>query len=296
MREHVHEHGCSHDRTAGMASHTGGGYLGMFLSAQTTAYMGRTGSVIILMALLFISIITRRSSRSAVPSRRCSRLLRRERHQDDDGGVEWREEREREKQRRDVIAKHTKKAGADPATVKEMAEAGAKAARRKTADPVEPPGTVAIRGTSPRAGGAVHQLALVDLALGLRRIEQRQRRQRVVADSPLGRAFVVGSGSASGSGGAGMATFGGLAGRRDRPCARRSGVRMRHGPRLFDRTALRRRAAFAPRLRHCLHACRVRAGLLRVFRDHLAPLLFAPALFAPFRRNVDHRRVRSRRR
>ena len=34
---------------------------------------------------------------------------------------------------------------------------------------------------------AVHQLALVDLALGLRRVEQRQRRQRVVALAAFGR-------------------------------------------------------------------------------------------------------------
>ena len=34
---------------------------------------------------------------------------------------------------------------------------------------------------------AVHQLALVDLALGLRRVEQRERRQRVLALAALGR-------------------------------------------------------------------------------------------------------------
>ncbi len=36
---------------------------------------------------------------------------------------------------------------------------------------------------------AVHQLALVDLALGLGRVEQRQRRQGIVALAPLGRRF-----------------------------------------------------------------------------------------------------------
>ena len=35
--------------------------------------------------------------------------------------------------------------------------------------------------------GAVHELALVDLALGLRRVEKRERRQRVVALAALGR-------------------------------------------------------------------------------------------------------------
>jgi len=136
--------------TTGMASHTGGGYFGMFLSSQMTAYLGQTGSVIILMALLFISIIISTQfsfgrafaavfSLLAASGGRLVTVLK-----------ERREERQREKQRREVIAKHTKKSGADPATVKEMAEAGAKVARRRNAETVEPAAGV-ISGPPPAA-------------------------------------------------------------------------------------------------------------------------------------------------
>ncbi|MGC4083810.1 MAG: DNA translocase FtsK [Vicinamibacterales bacterium] len=46
---------------------------------------------------------------------------------------EWREERERDKQRREVIAKHTKKLGADPATANAISDVGAKVTRRRAA-------------------------------------------------------------------------------------------------------------------------------------------------------------------
>jgi S-DNA-T family DNA segregation ATPase FtsK/SpoIIIE len=115
----------------GMASHTGGGYMGRWLSEQTIAYLGRTGSVIVLIALSFLAIIasTQFSFGRAFAAiftaigDAASRLVTSVR--------EWREEREREKQRREVIAKHTKKAGADPAVVNAIADAGAKAVRRR---------------------------------------------------------------------------------------------------------------------------------------------------------------------
>ncbi len=118
---------------AGIASNTGGGSIGRWLAEQMTSNLGNTGSMIILLALIVISVIvsTQFSFGRAFASIFSAA---------GDGGTkvfsrlrEWNEERQREKQRRDVIAKHTKKAGADAAAVKEMAEAGAKANRRRSA-------------------------------------------------------------------------------------------------------------------------------------------------------------------
>ena len=140
--------------TAGMASHSGGGYLGMFLSAQMVKYLGQTGSVIILMAMLFISIIVSTQfsfgrafaalfSLLAASGSRMATMLR-----------ERREERQREKQRREVIAKHTKKTGADPAAVKEPADAGAKVARRRSSEQAEQPAAAAGVTTGPAPAAA----------------------------------------------------------------------------------------------------------------------------------------------
>ncbi len=127
----------------GMASNTGGGYMGRWLSEQMTSDLGTTGSRIILLALIFISVIV---STQFSFGRAFAAIF----SAAGDGGTklftglrEWNSERQREKQRRDVIAKHTKKAGADAAAVKEMSEAGAKANRRRTADVAEPAATTA---------------------------------------------------------------------------------------------------------------------------------------------------------
>jgi S-DNA-T family DNA segregation ATPase FtsK/SpoIIIE len=121
----------------GMASHTGGGYLGSWLSAEMLEYLNRTGSLIVLMALGFIAVILSTqfsfgrafTALFAVTRDVIQRLLatRRERQA----------ERRREKERREVIAKHTSKAGADAAVVaKQAADAASRGARRRdTRDP-----------------------------------------------------------------------------------------------------------------------------------------------------------------
>jgi DNA segregation ATPase FtsK/SpoIIIE, S-DNA-T family len=139
----------------GMASHTGGGYLGSFLSAEMTSYLGQTGSVIILLALLFISIIvsTQFSFGRAfaalfnLAATTSGTLITSYR--------EWREERQRDKQRREVIAKHTKKAGADAAAVKELSDAGAKASRRRSGQDGDQAGIQAAAAAQPEAKSIV---------------------------------------------------------------------------------------------------------------------------------------------
>ena len=129
-----------------------GGYLGEFLGRLLTGYLNRTGALIVILTLIFLSVII---STQFSFGRFFSVL-----HQIVQRGVsrsfaafdEWREERRREKQRREVIAKHTKKdgtvgrdaTGKIPAIVAPAAAAeidGPKARRRD--EPAELPASAA---------------------------------------------------------------------------------------------------------------------------------------------------------
>jgi S-DNA-T family DNA segregation ATPase FtsK/SpoIIIE len=99
-----------------------GGYAGEWLAHALSEYLNRTGSVIVVLTLIALStIISTQFSFGrlfvgifAMITRGGTRALASFR--------EWREERRREKQRRDVIAKHTKK-GSPPPEIKGPAAA-----------------------------------------------------------------------------------------------------------------------------------------------------------------------------
>ena len=87
-----------------------GGYAGDWLARAVTAYLNRTGSVIVILTLIFLAIIMSTQfsfgrffagDLRAMAGGSGARAVAAFR--------EWREERRREKQRREVIAKHTKK-------------------------------------------------------------------------------------------------------------------------------------------------------------------------------------------
>jgi S-DNA-T family DNA segregation ATPase FtsK/SpoIIIE len=86
-----------------------GGYAGEFLAREMSEYLNRTGSVIVILTLIFMAIIM---STQFSFGRFFAAVIKAVR-----GGAtrglealhEWREERRREQQRREVIAKHTKK-------------------------------------------------------------------------------------------------------------------------------------------------------------------------------------------
>jgi len=92
-----------------------GGYLGEFLAKAMSEYLNRTGSMIVLLTLIFLAIIIStqfsfgRFFAAVVAAVRIGTVR----------GIDhlhaWREERRREKQRREVIAKHTKKGTVAPA-------------------------------------------------------------------------------------------------------------------------------------------------------------------------------------
>jgi S-DNA-T family DNA segregation ATPase FtsK/SpoIIIE len=88
-----------------------GGYLGEFLAKVLTGYLNRTGALIVILTLIFLSIIISTqfsfgrffSGLSTITRQGFSRSVA--------AFQEWLEERRREKQRREVIAKHTKRDG-----------------------------------------------------------------------------------------------------------------------------------------------------------------------------------------
>ena len=86
-----------------------GGYTGEFLARQMSEYLARAGSLIVILTLVFLAVIMTTQfsfgrffaaigEAIADGARRTIASFR-----------DWREERRREKQRSDVIAKHTKK-------------------------------------------------------------------------------------------------------------------------------------------------------------------------------------------
>jgi S-DNA-T family DNA segregation ATPase FtsK/SpoIIIE len=94
-----------------------GGYAGEWLARLLSEYLNRTGSVIVLITLIFLAIIMSTHFSFGRLFRALVRAML------DIGGRTfaalraWREERRREQQRREVIAKHTKK-GAPPPEIK----------------------------------------------------------------------------------------------------------------------------------------------------------------------------------
>jgi S-DNA-T family DNA segregation ATPase FtsK/SpoIIIE len=101
-----------------------GGYAGELVAGQLSEYLNRTGSLIVILTLVFLAIILSTQfsfgrffhALIAVTGTGVRRGL--------DVFREWREERRREQQRREVIAKHMKQ-GAPPPEIKKPATAAA---------------------------------------------------------------------------------------------------------------------------------------------------------------------------
>ena len=94
-----------------------GGYLGDWLAKELAAYFNRTGSMIVVLTVVFLSIIVSTQFSFGRFFDAASRIVTQ-------GGAylvasfaEWRQERRRERQRREVIAKHTKK-GTAPSDIR----------------------------------------------------------------------------------------------------------------------------------------------------------------------------------
>ncbi len=135
-----------------------GGAIGEGLAALSAGFLNRTGSVIVVVALLVMAVIlTTQLSFGRMFGAMLEWMGAVWRH-----GVatfrEWREARRREQQRREVIAKHAKKAGATPEAIAERAPLVPRPGRRESAPTrgqTEPPtaapaGLPASRGQAAR--------------------------------------------------------------------------------------------------------------------------------------------------
>ena len=112
-----------------------GGYAGEFLAKEMSDYLNRTGAMIVILTLIFLAIIISTQFSFGRFFAAVIEGLRRGTMRGSDAFHAWREERRREKQRREVIAKHTKK-GLTPAIAD--ASAGPENAAGKSAQPTDP--------------------------------------------------------------------------------------------------------------------------------------------------------------
>ncbi len=138
-----------------------GGYAGDFLAKELSEYLNRTGSLIVILTLIFLSVIMSTQFSfgrffGAIFAAVRSAIVR-----GWESFQEWREERRREQQRREVIAKHTKKGAAAPqppvvggpsaSSVDDPPKlAKPKAARKRDADDAEeaPPAKTSLWGSA----------------------------------------------------------------------------------------------------------------------------------------------------
>jgi S-DNA-T family DNA segregation ATPase FtsK/SpoIIIE len=127
-----------------------GGAIGEGLAAFSAGYLNRTGSLIVVVALLAMAVILTTQvsfgrmfgalfDATAMGWRQAIAELR-----------EWRDTRRRERQRREVIAKHAKKAGASPEEFAERAPLMPKLQKR---EPV-PPKAIPPPSAGPASAGA----------------------------------------------------------------------------------------------------------------------------------------------
>ncbi|HVL66857.1 MAG TPA: DNA translocase FtsK 4TM domain-containing protein [Vicinamibacterales bacterium] len=118
-----------------------GGYLGEFLAGVLAEYLNRTGSIILILTLLFLAIILSTQFSFGRLFAAIGSMLR-ERWTAAIGSFHaWREERRRAKQRQEVLKKHLDKA---PSEAREKLAAAAKI-RREPAPPAPAPPSAAER-------------------------------------------------------------------------------------------------------------------------------------------------------
>ena len=133
-----------------------GGAVGEALAAFSAGYLNQTGSLIVVLTLLALAVIlTTQVSFGRMFGALVDAVLAGWRQ-----GLaelrEWRETRRREQQRRDVIAKHARKAGTTPEAIAEHVPVAPKVQKREppAPQPNAPPSPAAAAPGAPRAAAA----------------------------------------------------------------------------------------------------------------------------------------------
>ncbi|MBI1876020.1 MAG: DNA translocase FtsK [Acidobacteria bacterium] len=156
-----------------------GGYIGEWLAAEFSSYLNRTGSIIVILTLLFLSVILVSQFSFGRLFASCMEattdLFSRARA----SFRTWRDERRRERQRREVIAKHTKRAA--DGTMKPEKEMAAVVAL-KEADARQPRASV-VSGTA-KPAPASKASGPPDLPSPAERPSASARRERVAVMTP----------------------------------------------------------------------------------------------------------------
>jgi S-DNA-T family DNA segregation ATPase FtsK/SpoIIIE len=109
---------------AGERSFRAGGYLGEFLAALLSDYLNHTGSIIVILALLFVAVILSTQFSFGRWFAAIFSLCHKGTQASWLAARQWLEERRKARQRREVIAKHVKK-GTAPEVVKAAVERAA---------------------------------------------------------------------------------------------------------------------------------------------------------------------------
>jgi S-DNA-T family DNA segregation ATPase FtsK/SpoIIIE len=165
-----------------------GGYAGEFIAGELSEYLARTGSLIVILALIFLAIIMSTQFSFGRFFGAIFQSLKSGAMRGVDAVHEWREERRREQQRREVIAKHTKK-GAVPAPAAEPPAA-------KKSTPTIAAAAAAVKDPVASAAAAGAE-ALGSAQAGLRAKPRRKRDDEVDIPVPAAPVPAWGAGKAA---------------------------------------------------------------------------------------------------
>jgi S-DNA-T family DNA segregation ATPase FtsK/SpoIIIE len=146
-----------------------GGYAGEFFATELAEYLNRTGSLIVVLTLIFLSIIISTQFSFGRFFAAVVGAVRDGARQSIDAYHERREERRREKQRQEVIAKHTRKG-----TVIADAALGRPPAEAIAARPATARGARAAEGAAPAPGLAARMSHAIGEVLRRARVKQEE--------------------------------------------------------------------------------------------------------------------------